>query len=237
MTSTDTPIAVSVTAPETPLGTGEYAAEIRLTLTEDGKATLCADEVHSTDRSTRVNVWHGVDREWTERLRQGTAVVADMESMQALAATLAPLLERVSSAHECYWDGSNYRGRLKTADASDASGEIEELISRADWTQDVPVWSADEWIRGQESACDALCVVWQMDDAKISAADAGTVARLVSAAEEEARTDGVVLYGDLTEAFRDLIAEARNEMESQPKTGNSPDPFVVPDPFKPPAPS
>lgn len=218
MTPTDT-YPIAVTASEGPLGLEDRSAELRLTLESSGEAKLEALDIHSSERdSTLMTVWHGFDRQWSQRLSQGAAAVPDREAMQELAERLSPLLERVRAGFDEYWDGSNMRGRLVTEDAGTASEEIEALIGAADWTDgDVMVWDAYGWIvaDGHDTATGrataALKDICDMTDEEIATAGDNEVEALVKEIGKIASDDGVVFTSDVEDAVRQILAEARDE--------------------------
>lgn len=205
---------VTVELTDDVLGTGEYSAELILSLEEDGSATLRATECHSSNRnSTRMSVWHQRELEWSQRLSQGAVALPDEDKVRALADSLAPLVQRVHAGHEVDWDGSNMTGRLTSGDAAEASCAIECTIEAADWTRDGPIWAADDWARANETDSKfQLQAVWDMTEADILAATAKDVARLAREGRDTAKDAGVVLYGDLEEALTEMIAEARENI-------------------------
>lgn len=138
-------IAAEVYCSDSVLGVGEYRALLRVQLSENGRLTVEADEKHSSENTVSSAVWHRRTLEWTAGLPQGDAVVADRDALETLAKEIATLAAVVHAGHSVDWHGGNRSGELTdTADA--ASTAIAMLVDNAEWTADVEVWDAEDWV-------------------------------------------------------------------------------------------
>lgn len=138
-------IEAEVYCDDSVLGVGEYRAVLRVQLSQEGRLTVEADERHSSENTVPSDVWHNRTLEWTASLSQGSAVVADRDALYALAEEVAALAAVVHAGHSVDWDGRNGVGEL-TGAADAAATSIAMLVDNADWTADVEVWDAQDWV-------------------------------------------------------------------------------------------
>jgi hypothetical protein len=131
------------------------------------------------------SVWHHRTLRWAVNPSANGRALAALLEGEAL-----PLLERVHAGHTVEWDGSNNVGLL-TADAQDASDELERLLDAMnDPENQTQVWGADEWLF--QSSRD-LGQHWT--DQPILA--------VAQAIESDARAEGVIINGSISNALLD----------------------------------
>jgi hypothetical protein len=201
---TDTTITITIDAdPAEILGGGaDWSPELYVELLDD-RALIKATMEHSAHNGTPMDVWHGLRHVWSNRLSQGSLVVADVDGIHALAERLRPYLARVAAGHSVEWDGSNHVGRL-TDDAREASETIADILCGAgwEWTDgSVTVWHAGEWLSGASLGDFGLAT--DSTDGDIEAA--------AKVAEARACADSARLFGDVAAALREMRDEAREE--------------------------
>lgn len=128
------------------LGGPDHIPYLKLELSEDGNAILCAGHRHLGHHMTPIEEWSGCTRIWSASLYPGSYALADPVAIEVLAERLKPLLVRVAAGHSVHRGGPNPVGRLSD-DASEASVEIERLFQVYRWWGDQrEIWDADDWL-------------------------------------------------------------------------------------------
>ena len=87
------------------LGGPELIPYLKLELSEDGNAILCADHRHFSQHMVPIEEWSGRTRVWSATLSPGSYAIADPVAIEALAERLKPLLARVAAGHTVQWGG------------------------------------------------------------------------------------------------------------------------------------
>lgn len=138
-----------------------------------------------------MDVWHGRTLRWTVPADvRGSALAELLQSPDTRA-----LIERVHAGHRVEWNGSNNVGRL-AEDAIQAREALERLFEDIDKDQRVPVLDVDDWLF---MSCE-LFDHWKDGDLSTAVAEV----------KDEAKTEGVVLVGDIEQS---LVREAEQHFE------------------------
>ena len=181
--------------------------EASIEIDEDGAVSLSVDNHLNGDKSMPMDEWNGRTISITLASAYNASRVLDIDRLRddlAEGGTLATLIDRVVAGHTVEWDGSNNTGHL-TEDAREA---LEDTTEPLDYTADIAVWAAEDWIQGQETDARAL--------ANLNLTTAATPAEIKTAAddcESAADADGVVLTGNCEDAINNLIARVKDEEE------------------------
>lgn len=93
LNETTTPIRIIV--PDRPIGDGERAPELRLTLLKTGEVTLEATEVLDPNGYQNHELMRRAICIWTSHLKPGDVVLADQVAIEDLATLFQPLIDRV----------------------------------------------------------------------------------------------------------------------------------------------
>ena len=87
------------------LGGPDHIPYLKLELSEDGNAILCAGHCHLSQHMAPIEEWSGCTRIWTASLSPGSYALADPVAIGALAERLKPLLVRVAAGHSVHRGG------------------------------------------------------------------------------------------------------------------------------------
>ena len=200
------------------LGGGEFYPVLTVTMTPEAGVQFRIETCsrYCGDRpARRFPVHHGVELEWSNGLANGATAVADSFLIGELAKELLPHLIVVRDAHEVYWDGSNYKGRVTSA-GLDALGTVDELVYHATWAdEEALIFTAEDLLRPPNDHQMALGLyedTWQQDRELLVDPEAAAAA-LVKAGAAQAEADGIRVHGDLHAVARELVVEAHAELQ------------------------
>ena len=171
---------------------GQYQPQSAyVTLDEDGN--VAADWTGESGGGMPSSVWHHRTLRWAVNPSANGNDLAALLEGEAL-----PLLERVHAGHTVEWDGSNNVGLL-TADAQDASDELERLLDATnDPENQTQIWDADEWLFPYSRDLGQHWTDQPIDD-------------VVEAIESNARADGVVINGSIKDALLDRAEQVLDD--------------------------
>jgi hypothetical protein len=185
----------------------EYRNILRVFLDVDGECYIEAYSKHSSENGAPVSIWDKRDLIWEQVASQGASHVVDLSALVKLREEIAPLIKTVADGHSTEWNGSNYVGCL-TEEASDASDEIETLVSRCQWADDsITVWDAYDWIYDNKKQTIA--------DLKLTASSTPVECAVAAIQlDKDAKQDGVIL-ADTRECIDALVEELKEAAEAE----------------------
>jgi hypothetical protein len=196
------------------VGDGDYwTPELELHLHQDGSARLSASAYHVSDLGAPFPDWPGFDHRWRRSLAFGALAVADPDRLKAIGEAVLPLLLRVHSGLDAYWDLDNIHGR-PTDDALAASEAIKGLMGifsdeGSSNEGDVMGWQAEGW-----AAQDAAEWIWEARAEGVTAWTTDEELRALADADEAtARAANVLLCGRTYDTRRSARAELRAHVE------------------------
>jgi len=182
-----------------------------LVLRSDGSVSVLSDQRNDGDNSVTPDEYHRCVLTWPlESARQGACAI-DVDTLRedlSDGGRLSVLLDRIHDGHSIEWNGSNHIGIL-TENAREACCEISHLIEVGRrYVSEKLVWTAYDRLIGEDDAIVAL--------KRLGLTVAATDDEIDATAKEcsqDAATDGIALIGDVAEAIREIIAEAKEEIE------------------------